>query len=192
MIPIESQLLFIQENFDTIFSNLKKFDMFKRSKAKNAPLIPTFMQKGMKLLMIVNQQEMRSYCSDISGLIQFYLLKELSVESKVVYGEYTGTRKRFSEARWGKHAWVELSDGTIVDGSYIQFQPKSTKNPKLLKIIRPSDSEYNNYKKSDYEESELKPLPYIIEAYSKKYSQTQADKENANWRGSSPKFQNVK
>ena len=189
MISVESQCLFIQENFDNIFSNLKKFDMFKRSKAKKAPFIPSLMQRSNRLLMIVNQQEMRSYCSDISGLIQLHLLNELSIESKVVYGEYIGTRKRFSHAKLGKHAWVELSDGTIVDGSYIQFQPKNTKNPKLLKIIRPSDAEYGNYKKSNYEEPELKPLPYIIEAYNRKYSQRQADKENAYWRGSSLKFQ---
>lgn len=178
---IEEQINYIEENYDRIFSDLKKFDMFKRSKAKNAQLIPTYIQEGKKLIMIVNRQEMRCYCSDISGLIQLDL-QQVGVKAKVVYGTYEGSGKRFSNARFDRHAWLELEDGTIVDGSYIQFQPENKKNPILLKIVRPTDKLFKNFKKDEWKDPEEEPLPYIIEAKNRKYSQRQAEKENAFWR----------
>lgn len=174
---------YVEENYDRIFDDLKKFDMFKRSHAKKSPLIPHLQIRKGRLFMIVNQQHMRSYCSDISGLIQLALLEELDVKSKVVYGEFNGSGKRFSNARFNRHAWVELGDGTIIDGSYIQYQPENKKNPIRLKIVKPDDKFYKNYEKSERELPEETPLPYIIEAKNKKYSKIQEAKEYKYWHG---------
>lgn len=181
-LQIDEIIKIVKENYPKIQSDLKKFDMFKRSKAKKAPFIPTYMQKGNKFIMIVNKQEHRSYCSDISGLIQLYLLENHNVKSKVMYGKYVGSGKTFSHAKWDAHAWVELDDGTIIDGSFIQFQSEKKEDPILLKIVRPDDPLHKSFKKSEWQEPELEPLPYIIEARNRKYSELQAIKENKYWR----------
>lgn len=181
MIGVKKQIQFIEKNYDRIASNLVKFDMHKSLDKRVKELVPHYYQKNNQLFMIVNNQRMRCYCSDISGLIQLILLTELRIKSKVVYGEYNGSGNIFSKAKYNKHAWLELSDGTIVDGSYEQFQTEANQEPIRLKIVRPKDKMYSNWKKDTWEEPEGEPLEYIIEAFSKHYSERLAKKQYKFW-----------
>lgn len=181
-IVASDEIKLIEDNYELIFDDLKRFDAYK-DHYDPKKIVPNYYRKGMRIFEIVNNQEKTHYCSDISGLIQLFL-QERGIKCKVVYGYFKGYGARFNRGLWDatnrrQHAWVELGDGTIIDGAFRQFNSPKTKieNLKLLNIVKKSDTNFKDYQKEDFMgEPELTALPYIVNAKNNPY-----DLNNSFW-----------
>ncbi len=178
----------VMSDYDCLFMQLRKFDQRIYSSenwlhgSENLIFRPKYYLKGYERIMIMNGRRFRSYSYDISGIIQNYLYNMVGVACKIVYGKFKGSGERYARSRFGRHCWVELPDGTIIDGAYAKFQPRTKKNPIPLKILRKGDKMYSKYVKSNDEPTE-KPSLYIKRILKTPYSIKMAREEWEYWHG---------
>jgi len=87
-----------------------------------------------------------AYCGEISSRIYDFVKKEFGSRAGVtIEGHFMGEGAKYSTDDKGDHMWVVLADGTIVDGSYKQYQDPSLKRRKRIRFVKPTDSEYAEY-----------------------------------------------
>jgi len=87
-----------------------------------------------------------AYCGEISSRIYDFVKKEFGDRAGVqIEGHFMGEGAKYSTDQHGDHVWVVLSDGTIVDGAYKQYQDPSLKRRKRLRFVKPTDPEYADY-----------------------------------------------
>ena len=87
-----------------------------------------------------------AYCGEISSRIYDFVKKEFGDRAGVtIEGHFMGEGAKHSTDKSGDHMWVVLADGTIVDGSYKQYQDPSMKKRKRIRFVKPTDPEYADY-----------------------------------------------
>jgi len=91
-------------------------------------------------------EERLTICGEISYRIFELITKRFGNIAHHMTGQYVGGGANFSQDQSGEHVFVVLSNGTILDGAFKQYQNPSLKRRKNLVVVKPTDPEYGGYK----------------------------------------------